>query len=362
MARNDCDWCCNVQEIVRNELSFRTAMIEILCEIATSEAAITENVNLTQVGGVAVSLGQKAMAASLPVVIASDQSALPTNLTQVAGVPIAQGHGLAATAIRVELPTDGTGVVGLAAGSAIVGQVSINQTTSGTTNNVTIGVNGTTAGNSPIRFEDSSFANLEAVMVAGAVNNRNYTAFNTTNQDVTPVAVGEFGNVLCTLTHDANFAGTISPIRQEDTAFSASNAVMMGGQQRQDTPANNTDTDLDVVPFKCNAEGYHYVDTVRRNTMTHTQPTVTNTTSFTLAAAATQRKYLFVQNNSAANIMINLNNGTLTGIVPTSTNLGIVIPPGGFYETPPNFSPTAAVTVYQSSGGSINTISVIEGL
>lgn len=36
-----------------------------------------------------------------------------TNLTQVAGAAIAQGHGVAATAIRVELPTDGTGVVAL---------------------------------------------------------------------------------------------------------------------------------------------------------------------------------------------------------------------------------------------------------
>lgn len=33
------------------------------------------------------------------------------NLTKVAGAAIAQGHGTAATAIRVELPTDGTGVI-----------------------------------------------------------------------------------------------------------------------------------------------------------------------------------------------------------------------------------------------------------
>lgn len=36
------------------------------------------------------------------------------NLTQVAGASIAQGHGTAASAIRVELPTDGTGVVNAA--------------------------------------------------------------------------------------------------------------------------------------------------------------------------------------------------------------------------------------------------------
>ncbi len=43
------------------------------------------------------------------------------NLTEVAGAAIAQGHGVAATAIRVELPTDGTGKVGLNAGTAAIG-------------------------------------------------------------------------------------------------------------------------------------------------------------------------------------------------------------------------------------------------
>lgn len=104
-----------------------------------------------------------------------------------------------------------------------------------------------------------------------------------------------------------------------------------------------------------------YVDTIRRNTVTHTQPSVTTATSFTCLAANTARRYAMIQNNSAANIMINLNNGTLTGVAPTSTNLGIVLTPGSNYETPPNFSPTSAITCYQTSGGTINTISVMEG-
>ena len=43
------------------------------------------------------------------------------DITKVAGATIAQGHGTAATAIRVELPTDGTGIVGLAASPNTVG-------------------------------------------------------------------------------------------------------------------------------------------------------------------------------------------------------------------------------------------------
>lgn len=55
------------------------------------------------------------------------------NLKQVGGATVQQGHGVAASAIRVELPTDGTGKVGLNAGSAVVGAFSTDQTTPGTT-------------------------------------------------------------------------------------------------------------------------------------------------------------------------------------------------------------------------------------
>lgn len=61
------------------------------------------------------------------------------NITKVAGVAVSQGHGTAATAIRVELPTDGTGVVGLNAGTNVIGHV-INDAGSTTvvTGNVTV--------------------------------------------------------------------------------------------------------------------------------------------------------------------------------------------------------------------------------
>lgn len=48
----------------------------------TVTPAGTQNVNLTQVGGAAVALGQAAMAASVPVAIASNQSAVPVTSTQ----------------------------------------------------------------------------------------------------------------------------------------------------------------------------------------------------------------------------------------------------------------------------------------
>jgi hypothetical protein len=45
------------------------------------------------------------------------------NLKQVNSATVAVGHGVAATAVRVELPTDGTGVVGLNASQNGIGNV-----------------------------------------------------------------------------------------------------------------------------------------------------------------------------------------------------------------------------------------------
>lgn len=76
--------------------------------------------------------------------VGADGSA-EVNVTRVAGAAIAQGHGVAATAIRVELPTDGTGVVGLAAGSAVVGTVGYSSDYPAGATPLTASATGTTA-------------------------------------------------------------------------------------------------------------------------------------------------------------------------------------------------------------------------
>lgn len=53
----------------------------------------------------------------------SAAGALATNLAQVAGSTVSTGSGTATGALRVELPTNGTGVVGLNAGAATVGSI-----------------------------------------------------------------------------------------------------------------------------------------------------------------------------------------------------------------------------------------------
>lgn len=77
----------------------------------------------------------------------SSATNISTNIAQVAGATVATGHGTAAGSLRVELPTDGTGVIAtvsavtaitnaLPAGTNILGKVGIDQTTAVTTNGV----------------------------------------------------------------------------------------------------------------------------------------------------------------------------------------------------------------------------------
>lgn len=90
-------------------------------------------------------------------------------------------------------------------------------------------------------------------------------------------------------------------------------------------------------------------------------PTVATASSVTCLAANRSRRMLTVQNNSGADVMISLTGATLTGIVPTLTNIGIVLTSGSSYTCPASYCTGTAVTCYQTSGGDINTISLIEG-
>jgi len=80
------------------------AMPALLWDANTGTAIITANVNLEDVGGVAITLGQKLMAASLPVTFASDQSALAVSQVLAATAKIAQVT-IAATNTAQQLPS-----------------------------------------------------------------------------------------------------------------------------------------------------------------------------------------------------------------------------------------------------------------
>lgn len=87
---------------------------------ATITPAGTQDVNLIQVGGAAIALGQAAMAGSIPVVVASDQTNLPANLKAVGGTNIPALNGALPTLLGCPNSSDvalsGTGLTEIVAG------------------------------------------------------------------------------------------------------------------------------------------------------------------------------------------------------------------------------------------------------
>lgn len=97
---------------------------------------------------------------------------------------------------------------------------------------------------------------------------------------------------------------------------------------------------------------------------TTTTPTIPSGANTQILAANPFRKFLLIQNASAAHVGIGLDGQTLTGIAPTSTNncLNLTNNDNGNRLLFTNgFVPSGAITAYQTSGAPINTVVVIEG-
>lgn len=287
------------------------------------------------------------------------------NVTNVSGtVSLPTGASTEATlsTLNGKVTACNTGAVtisaALPAGTNAIGKLSANSGVDIGDVDITSIVPGTSA-TSLGKAEDAAHTTGDTGVMLLAVRNDSAATFAGTTGDYSAIAVNSVGAVQINI--DAGSQTGTSLIRSEDAAASTGQPGVPALFKRTDALASQTSTDGDYSLPTCNAHGAMYTDPIRRGTFTHTQPTIANTTSVTLVASNAERRYLLIQNNSAANILVSLNNDTLTGIAPTSTNLGIVIAAGAAYESPPNACPTAAVTVYQSSGGSINTVSVIEG-
>lgn len=119
----------------------------------------TQNENLTQVGGSAISLGQKTMANSLPIVIASDQSAVPISGTVTANAGT------------------GTFTVGQATGSNLHAVLDTGSTTA-VTQATAANLNATVVGSGNFTVVQATAANLNATVV-GTVTANAGTNLNT---------------------------------------------------------------------------------------------------------------------------------------------------------------------------------------
>jgi len=201
---------------------------------------------------------------------------------------------------------------------------------------------------------DAGVAALFVGVDADALGNR----VDTNSDYVNPISTRK-GVVYVTVDERAQYTDGLSLLKLEDAVAASGDAGVAILLKRQDTPATQV-ADLDYTLPLTNNFSAQYVDIVRRLTPTETTPTINNATSTTIAAANTARRKIEIQNNSAANIMISMTGATLTGIVPSATNIGKVIVPGATYESPDGCASVAAITAYQTSGGAINTVTVTE--
>ncbi len=128
-------------------------------------------------------------AGTLRVVLATDQPQLTNkllvtpdanssvNISQMNGVAVTMGNGTSGTGVqRVTIASDSTGQVALAAGSALVGKVGIDQTTPGTTNAVV----DTPVTSGGLSIKSASTGGTATSIKASAGQLYGYHLFNTT--------------------------------------------------------------------------------------------------------------------------------------------------------------------------------------
>lgn len=152
---------------------------------------------------------------------------------------------------------------------------------------------------SPIKLEDASFASGNAVMMAGAVNNRSFGAYNSTNDDVTPIAVGDKGVVLSTIMYDSSMAGGSCAVTVEDASLGEGTAIVLVGARRIDTLATNPGSDGDASHFNVNSVGALYTEQANQ---------VVTSALGTLAFGGVTTAYATLLTNSAKGLIVSIDN------------------------------------------------------
>jgi hypothetical protein len=160
--------------------------------------------------------------------------------------------------------------------------------------------NGTSGGKDVAANEDSAFADADAVIKAGGVNNRSVTAYNTTNGDVTPIGVNDYGGVFCDL--DPRYSGnTIAPNQREDTAFADQNGVMIAGGQSLSAIAQSVGTSGDVAPIAMDLGNRQVVTAAPSGEMVVGCNTAVTTATTGTVIAAVASKFTFITSLSCTN-------------------------------------------------------------
>lgn len=124
------------------------------------------------------------------VALAANQS---VNIAQVAGATAATGHGTASGALRVELPTDGTGVI--AAVTAITNALPVGTNSVGKISDITTSVVPGTGATNLGKAEDAGHSSGDTGILMLGVRNDSVAAFSGTDLDYTPIGTDAAGTV-----------------------------------------------------------------------------------------------------------------------------------------------------------------------
>jgi hypothetical protein len=202
----------------------------------TTSGGASQDVNLIKVGGAAIALGQALMAASLPVVLASNQSALSTNDTIVGPL----GQAVMSSSVPVAIASNQSAVpVSLAANQSVnVAQINAHTTLEGGVNGGQ-GVGGlgaaaaATAGN-PVLVGGSNGTNTYNVKIDSQGNGYNFLGCTLTAEvalsgtGYTEIVVGTAAQVIQICKVFVTSAAAGSPVVNTFSIVSATIATCAG--------------------------------------------------------------------------------------------------------------------------------------
>jgi hypothetical protein len=226
----------------------------------TSSAVALQNVNLTEIGGAAITLGQTTEAGSIPVTIASNQSPLTVsgNLTNNNAAPIADNFGVLPALANAAHPTWTEGdqvllsedlsgnlrvITGTGSTTVVTGTVAVTQSTSPWVTDVTQWAN--VALGSPSNYGTSP----------GAVEVIGVNAFITNTVPVT-VATLPLPTGAATSANQTTEIGLLTTIASESLAQGSSTSGQLGNLvMGAATTAAPTYTTGDTYPLSLNTSG-----------------------------------------------------------------------------------------------------------
>jgi len=357
----------------------------------------TQNVNLTQVGGSGISEGQKTMANSIPVAIASDQSAVPvsasslplptgastsanqTNGTQKTQIVDSSGNVIASTsnALNVQVenfpgtqPVSGTVAVTQSTSPWVVGQT--------TASNLLSQVSQPTASLLNATVSQATASSLNATVVQGTASNLktqaniydgsgnaitstssaldvNIKSSGLSNQSVNLTQVGGSAVALGSTTSSASIPVVIASDQAAVTVKQATaanlNATVVQGtasnllaQVSQPTAASLNATIVGLGTAGTPSGGVVSIQGVASGTVVPVSGTVTTTptnsatSTLTNVNAATSSTSILASNTNRKGMFLFNDSTSLLylafGSTASTTSYTVQIPSNGFYEMP----------------------------